>query len=82
MALDVCGTTIERKKANMFKDNTKTNGYIDSLDGTANIKLMLNWFKKKTLQRIQKSSEGLRNFIELAVVCNVMAVCYRRITGH
>ncbi|MDE6055717.1 MAG: AAA family ATPase, partial [Lachnospiraceae bacterium] len=57
------------KKTDTFKDNTKTNGYIDSLDGTANIKLMMSWFKKKTIQRIQKSAEGLGEFMELAVVC-------------
>ena len=42
------------KKTDTFKVNTKTNGYIDSLDGTANIKLMMNWFRKKTVQMAQK----------------------------
>lgn len=70
------------KKADTFKDNTKTNGYIDSLDGTANIKLMMNWFKKKTLQRIQKRSEGLREFVELLVVYRAMKMCCERITGY
>lgn len=70
------------KKTDTFKDNTKTNGYIDSLDGTANIKLMMNWFKKKTIQRIQKRSEGLREFVELSVVYRAMQMCYARITGH
>lgn len=70
------------KKADTFKNNTKTNGYIDSLDGTANIKLMMNWFKKKTIQRMQKKSEGLREFVELLVVYRAMAKCYERITGR
>ena len=70
------------KKTDTFKDNTKTNGYIDSLDGTANIKLMMNWFKKKTFQRIQKRSEGLREFTELLVVYRAMQMCYARITGY
>ena len=51
------------KKTDTFKDNTKTNGYIDSLDGTANIKLMMNWFKKKTIQTMQICSEALGNWI-------------------
>lgn len=70
------------KKMDTFKDNTKTNGYIDSLDGTANIKLMMNWFKKKTLQKMQKKSEGLREFAELLVVYRAMAKCCECITGY
>lgn len=68
------------KRTDTFKDNTKTNGYIDSLDGTANIKLMMSWFKKKTIQRAQKRSEGLG--VELAVVYRAMKICYERITGY
>ena len=30
------------KQSDLFGTNTRTNGYIDSLDGTANIKLMMN----------------------------------------
>lgn len=70
------------KQMDTFKDNTKTNGYIDSLDGTANIKLMMNWFKKKTLQRMQKKSEGLREFVELLVVYRAMAKCCECISGY
>ena len=70
------------KKTDIFKDNTKINGYIDSLDGTANIKLMMNWFKKKTIQRIQRRSEGLGEFMELSVVYRAMKICYERITGY
>ena len=69
------------KKNDAFKDNQKTNGYIDSLDGTANIKLMMNWFKKKTIQKIQKSFDGFTGGLGLAVVCSAMATCYERITG-
>ncbi len=70
------------KKADAFKDNTKTNGYIDSLDGTANIKLMMNWFKKKTIQKMQKCSDGLRESTELLVVYRAMQKCYECITGY
>lgn len=34
------------KKSDVLKKNTRTNGYIDSIGGTANIKLMLKWFNK------------------------------------
>lgn len=70
------------KKTDTFKTNTRTNGYIDSLDGTANIKLMLDWFKKKTLQRQQKSATGFNAFLELPVVYRAMEMCYERITGY
>lgn len=70
------------KKMDTFKDNTKTNGYIDSLDGTANIKLMMNWFKRKTLQRMQKKSEELREFMELLVVYRAMTKCCECILGY
>lgn len=70
------------KRTDTFKDNTKTNGYTDSLDGTANIKLMMNWFKKKTIQSMQKRSEGLRESIELSIVYRAMKICYERITGY
>ena len=70
------------KKIDTFKNSAKTNGYIDSLDGTANIKLMMNWFKKKTLQKMQRRSEGLREFVELLVVYRAMSKCYERVTGY
>ena len=35
------------KRTNTFKENTKINGYIDSLDGTANIKLRQKSIRKK-----------------------------------
>ena len=70
------------KKSDTFKENTKTNGYIDSLDGTANIKLMMNWFRKKTIQMIQKSTIGIDSTIELKTVYTAMETCYSRITGY
>lgn len=33
------------KKNDAFEKNTRTNGYIDSLDGAANDKLMMKWFQ-------------------------------------
>lgn len=70
------------KKTDTFIKNTKTNGYIDSLDGTANIKLMMNWFRKKSVQMAQKSAIGFNSFLGLNVVYWAMANCFERITGY
>ena len=51
------------KRTNTLKENTKINGYIDSLDGTANIKLMMNWFQKKTIQMLQKGTNDPNNSV-------------------
>ena len=70
------------KKAETFKDNTKTDGYIDSLGGTANLKLMMNWFQKKTMQMYQKNNMGIDSGLELGVVYAAMGKCFERITGY
>ncbi len=70
------------KQTDTFKASTKTNGYIDSLDGTANTKLMMNWFKKKTMQMGQPNANGFNAFLELPVVYTAMRMCYERITGY
>lgn len=70
------------KKSDTFKVNTKTNGYIDSLDGTANIKLMMNWFRKKTVQMAQKSAAGLNSMLELNAVYQAMGNCFSRAAGY
>ncbi len=45
------------KKDDTFKKNTRTNGYLDSLDGAANNKLMMKWFQKMTIQQLQRGQE-------------------------
>ncbi len=71
-----------QKKSDAFKENRKTNGYIDSLDGTANIKLMMNWFRKKTVQMAQKSALGSNSDVQLDAVYRAMGSCFERITGY
>lgn len=44
-------------KEDTFKKNTRTNGYLDSLDGAANNKLMMKWFQKMTMQQLQRGQE-------------------------
>lgn len=70
------------KKTDTFKVNTKTNGYIDSLDGTANIKLMMNWFRKKTVQLAQKNVDAFNSALELKAVYWAMERCFSLITGY
>lgn len=71
-----------REKQNeIFETNTRTNGYIDSVDGTANIKLMMNWFAKMTVQKYQNQESGLGGVPELDAVFSAMEKCYERITG-
>lgn len=70
------------KKSDTFRENTKTNGYIDSLDGTANIKLMMSWFRKKTVQKYQKSANGLNSVLQLDAVYNAMSICFQLVTGY
>ena len=44
------------KQNDFFETNNRMNSYLDCLDGTANIKLMMNWFSKMTIQKYQNQS--------------------------
>ncbi len=65
------------KKNDTFEKNTRSNGYIDSLDGAANDKLMKKWFQKMTIQQFQREKSSP----EYVAVCDAMAKCFRSITG-
>lgn len=69
------------KQNDVFETSTRTNGYIDSVDGRANIKLMMNWFAKMTVQKYQNQENGLGGIPELEAVFSAMEKCYRKITG-
>lgn len=70
-----------REKQNaIFGSNNRANGYIDSIGGTANVKLMMNWFKKMTIQKYQNQEIGLGVVPELEAVFAAMEGCYKRIT--
>lgn len=69
------------KQTDVFETSTRTNGYIDSVDGTANIKLMMNWFLKMTIQKYQNQENNLGPIPELEAVYSAMEQCYNRITG-
>ena len=69
------------KQTDIFETSTRTNGYIDSTCGTANIKLMMNWFAKMTVQKYQNQENGLGPVPELEAVYAAMERCYTQITG-
>ena len=64
------------KKTDTFKNNNRLNGYMDCLDGTANIKLMLNWFQKMTIQKYQRQEQNLGGIPELDAVYHAMEQCF------
>ena len=70
------------KQSDVFESNNRINGYVDCVDGTANIKLMMNWFLKMTVQKYQNHELGLDNPPELEAVYSAMETCYCKITGH
>ena len=70
------------KQSNASGSNNRINGYIDCLDGKANVKLLLNWFEKMTIRKYQNQELGLGGVPELDVVCDAMESCYKRITGN
>lgn len=69
------------KQADISEKNTRTNGYIDCMSGTANIKLMMNWFLKMTVQKYQNQENGYGPVPELEAVFSAMEQCCNRITG-
>lgn len=69
------------KQSDVFEINNRMNGYIDCVDGTANIKLMMNWFAKMTVQKYQNQELGLGGIPELEAVYSAMETCYKKITN-
>ena len=65
------------KKIDIFEKNNRSNGYIDSLDGAANDKLMMKWFQKMTIQQLQRS----REIPEFIAVRMAMEQVFASITG-
>lgn len=70
------------KKSNTFKSNNRLNGYLDCLDSTANIKLMLNWFRKMTIQKYQRQEQNLGEIPELEAVYRAMEKCFSLVGGY
>ena len=70
-----------QKKYDVHISNSRLNGYLDCLDGTANIKLMLDWFKKMTVEKYQRQEENLSPNVALDVVYSAMEKCFELATG-
>lgn len=67
-----------REKNDTFEKNNRSNGYIDSLDGAANDKLMMKWFQKITIQQVQRNQE----IPEFTAVRMALEQVFVRITGY
>ena len=65
------------KKSNILEKNNRSNGYVDSLDGAANDKLMMKWFQKMTLQQFQRG----KMIPEFTAVKMAIQQAFRSITG-
>lgn len=68
----------KEKKNDTFETSSRYNGYIDSLDGAANDKLMMKWFQRMTFKQYQKNEE----IPELKVVCKAMEQSFVSATGY
>ncbi len=68
------------KQSDIFETDNRMNGYTDCMDGTANIKLMMNWFSKMTIKKYQNQELGLGSIPELEAVYSAMETCYKKIT--
>lgn len=65
------------KKNDIFEKNNRSNGYVDSLDGAANDKLMMKWFQKMTMQQIQRGQA----IPEFTAVKMAMEQVFASVTG-
>lgn len=70
------------KKSDSFRSSTRTNGYIDCLSGTTNLKLMLNWFRKITVQKYQRLEKNLPVVSTHSAVYKAIEKCFEQMTGY
>ena len=71
-----------QKRIDVFKVSSRTNGYIDCLDGTANVKLMMDWFQIMTINKYQRQEENLESNPELDTVYLAMEKCLKNLFGY
>lgn len=65
------------KRNDSFGKNNRSSGYIDSLDGAVDDKLMKRWFQKMTMQQLQRNQE----IPEFSAVKMAMEQVFALITG-
>ncbi len=66
------------KRGEVFEKNNRSNGYIDSIEGSANNKRMMKWFQKMTLQELQRG----KSIPEFSAVKGALERIYAAITGY
>lgn len=67
----------QERKTDSFEKNSRSNGYLESLDGAANDKLIRKWFQKMTILQYQQN-----DFIpEYTAVCRAIAKCLSSVTN-
>ena len=71
-----------QKRTDVFKVSSRTNGYIDCLDGTENVKLMMDWFQIMTINKYQRQEENLESNPELDTVYLAMEKCLTNLSGY
>ena len=71
-----------QKRTDVFKVSSRTNGYIDCLDGPANVKLMMDWFQIMTINKYQRQEENLESNPELDTVYLAMEKCLTNLSGY
>ena len=62
--------------------NTRKNGYIDCIDGTANLKLMNEWFRNQTILKYQYQELGKGKVYVLEAVYSAMGRYFSEVTGY
>lgn len=67
-----------RSRSRDTKQNNRANGYLGCLDGTANVKQMLSWFEKMTVNELLDEK---RSPVFLAVK-KAMEQCFSLMTGY
>lgn len=71
----------KKKKARPCQVNSRTNGYINCLDGSVDLQLMMAWFQKMTIQKYQRHERGLPSVPELDAVYQAMKDCFACLEG-
>lgn len=72
----------QQEETYSFERNSRLNGYISCVDGRPNVRLMMNWFMKMTIQKYQNEELGLSDILELKAVYQAMETIYSKITGQ
>ena len=62
-----------------MEKNNRSNGYIDSLDGAANDKLMMKWFGKNDLSAASETSKKFRNLLQVKMALEQI---FASVTGY